>query len=115
MSKPKIVNRSQESHAIPYGGDTPRTDAFVEIEAALGLEPLGLVPAAFARSLERENFQLKMELALKELQKEDILLGYDSFKNKVKNLQKEVEMLHNVIRDEWPPDQAEEIIDNCKK
>ena len=27
----------------------------------------------------------------------------------------EIERLHNVIRDEWPPDQAEEIIKNCKK
>jgi predicted RNA binding protein with dsRBD fold (UPF0201 family) len=27
----------------------------------------------------------------------------------------EIDKLHNVIRDEWPPDQAEEIINNCKK
>lgn len=27
----------------------------------------------------------------------------------------EIAKLHNVIRDEWPPDQAEEIINNCKQ
>jgi len=34
---------------------------------------------------------------------------------KVLCLQREIARLHNVIRDEWPSDQAEEIINNCKK
>ena len=39
--------------------NTPRTDAFARTENILGLENLGLVPADFARSLEREVNMLR--------------------------------------------------------
>jgi hypothetical protein len=34
---------------------------------------------------------------------------------KVVCLQREIDRLHKVIRDEWPSDQAEQIINNCKQ
>lgn len=38
----------------------------------------------------------------------------DAVVEEIQKLQNEIRKLHNVIRDEWPPDQAEEIINNCK-
>jgi hypothetical protein len=39
----------------------------------------------------------------------------EEWKTRAEKAEAEIKKLHNVIRDEWPQDQAEEIITNCKK
>ena len=66
--------------------DTTQTPRTDEACEAMGLKAF-VVPVEISRQLERELSEKTNEVA----------------------------RLHNVIRDEWPPDQAEEIIINCKK
>ena len=77
--------------------DTPRTDAY----ARHWPSETECVPSTIARQLERE-----LNERYKAISEAD---------ERAKKAEAEIKKLHNVIRDEWPQDQAEEIITNCKK
>jgi hypothetical protein len=66
--------------------DTPRTDCYAKIENILGLENIGLVPADFARSLEREVNRLRKERG-------DALLAYKILDESYKLLRQEIAKL----------------------